>query len=67
METVMEMAMRVDVPYHGDQVFDETFELWVRGFQERNGLEADGIIGRKTLLYLMKSSINEPKLLQTWE
>jgi murein L,D-transpeptidase YcbB/YkuD len=64
--TIMEMAVSVDVPYHGGQVFDAAFELWLKGFQVRNGLEADGIVGRKTLLYLMKASIKEPKLLQTW-
>jgi len=65
--TIMEMATRVDVPYHGDQVFDAAFELWLKGFQVRNGLEADGIVGRNTLLHLMTASIDEPKLLRTWE
>ena len=64
--TIMEMAVNVEVPYHGGQVFDAAFELWLKGFQLRNGLEADGIVGRKTLLYLMRASINEPKLVQTW-
>jgi len=64
--TIMEMAVNVEVPYHGGQVFDAAFELWLKGFQLRNGLEADGIVGRKTLLYLMRASINEPKLAQTW-
>ena len=65
--TIMEMATRVDVPYHGDRVFDDAFELWLKNFQIRNGLEADGIVGRNTLLYLMTASIYEPKLLRTWE
>ena len=65
--TIMEMAALVDVPYHGDQVFDAAFELWLKSFQTRNGLEADGIVGRNTLLQLMTASINEPKLLRTWE
>lgn len=64
--TVMEMAARVDVPYQGAQLFDASFEHWLRGFQMRNGLEADGIVGRHTLLYLMTASIEEPQLLQTW-
>ena len=64
--TVMEMAARVDVPYQGAQLFDASFEHWLRGFQMRNGLEADGIVGRNTLLYLMTASIEEPQLLQTW-
>jgi general secretion pathway protein A len=65
--TIMEMAARVDVPYYGEQVFDAGFEQWLRNFQIRNGLEADGIVGRNTLLHLMTSSIEDPQLLQTWE
>jgi general secretion pathway protein A len=65
--TIMEMASLVDVPYHGDRVFDAAFELWLRGFQARNGLKADGIVGRNTLLQLMTASIQEPKLLRIWE
>lgn len=65
--TVMEMATLVDVPYHGDKVFDAAFELWLKGFQTRNGLEADGIVGRNTLLHLMTASIQEPKLLRNWK
>jgi len=65
--TIMKMATLVDVPYHGNQVFDAAFELWLKSFQARNGLEADGIVGRNTLLHLMTASIKEPKLLRTWE
>ena len=65
--TIMEMASLVDVPYHGERIFDAAFELWLKGFQARNGLEADGIVGRNTLLNLMTASIQEPKLLRTWE
>ncbi len=65
--TVMEMATRVDDPYNGEQVFDVAFELWLKDFQVRNGLKADGIVGRNTLLQLMTASIDEPKLLRTWE
>jgi len=65
--TIMEMAARDDVPYHGGQVFDATFERWLKNFQLRNGLEADGIVGRNTLLHLMTTSIEEPRLLQNWE
>ena len=64
--TIIEMATRVDVPYHGGQVFDAAFEEWLKNFQIRNGLRADGIVGRNTLLYLMTASIDEPQLLQTW-
>ena len=64
--TIIEMATRVDVPYHGGQVFDAAFEGWLKDFQIRNGLQADGIVGRNTLLYLMTASIDEPQLLQSW-
>ena len=63
----MEMATRVDDPYNGEQVFDAAFELWLKSFQSRNGLEADGIVGRNTLLHLMTASIDEPKLLRSWK
>ena len=65
-DTIMEMATRVDVPYHGEQVFDTEFERWLKSYQILNGLEADGIVGRKTLLYLMTASIDDPQLLQSW-
>ncbi len=65
--TIMEMAARVDDPYTGEQVYDAAFELWLKNFQSRNGLDADGIVGRNTLLHLMTASIKEPKLLRTWE
>jgi len=64
--TIMEMATRVDLPYHGENVFDTAFEDWLKGFQVRNGLDADGIVGRNTLLHLMTASISEPQLLDTW-
>lgn len=64
--TVIAMAGRVDVPYQGAQLFDASFEHWLRNFQMRNGLEPDGIVGRRTLLYLMTASIEEPQMLQTW-
>ena len=65
--TILEMAARVDVPYHGEQVFGTDFERWLQTFQTRNGLKADGIVGRNTLLLLIRASINEPQLLQTWD
>jgi len=64
--TILEMAARVDVPYHGEQTFNADFENWLKSFQQQNSLKADGIVGRNTLLYLMTASINEPRLLQTW-
>ncbi|MGD9264878.1 MAG: AAA family ATPase, partial [Lysobacterales bacterium] len=48
-QTVMDMASRVAMPYHGERVFDDVFESWLKGFQARNGLQADGIVGRNTL------------------
>jgi general secretion pathway protein A len=66
-QTVMDMASRVAMPYHGERVFDGAFEGWLRDFQARNGLQADGIIGRNTLLHLMTASIEEPRLLDSWE
>ena len=65
--TVLEMATHVDVPYQGAQLFDASFEHWLKGFQMRNGLEPDGIVGRQTLLYLITASIEEPNLLQAWD
>ncbi len=66
-ETIMEMASRVAMPYHGERVFDYAFENWLKNFQARNGLAADGIVGRNTLLYLMTASIEDPQLLAHWE
>ncbi len=42
--------------------FDLQFENWIKGFQQREGLPADGVIGPQTLLYLMAPSIAEPRL-----
>jgi murein L,D-transpeptidase YcbB/YkuD len=63
----MAMAARVDIPYRGGHVFDAAFENWLKSFQLRNGLDADGIIGRNTLLHLMTASIEEPQLLLSWD
>jgi general secretion pathway protein A len=65
--TIMQMAQRVENPYRGGPVFDENFEDWLKDFQSRNGLNADGIVGRNTLLHLMTASIEEPALIQAWE
>ena len=64
--TILDMAGRVEEPYYGEPVFDSAFELWLKDFQSRNGLEADGIVGRNTLLHLMTASIEDPQLLQAW-
>ena len=65
--TILEMASRVTMPYHGGRTFDAAFESWLKDFQVRNGLKADGIVGRNTLLHLMTSSIEDPQLLKSWE
>ena len=65
--TIIEMAAIVDIPYHGGPLFDLDFERWLKSFQTRNGLQADGIVGRNTLLHLMTASIQEPQLLKSWE
>lgn len=65
--TIMQMAQRVENPYRGGLFFGEAFETWLKSFQIRNGLQDDGIVGRNTLLLLMTASIEEPKLLQSWE
>jgi general secretion pathway protein A len=59
---LFEMAARVQPPYQGRRVFDAGFETWLRDFQVRSGLQPDGIVGPKTLLYLMRFSITEPSL-----
>lgn len=67
-DIVMEMASFADPAWHGSGVFDEEFEAWLKAFQRRNGLRADGIIGPKTLMYLIAPSIDEPRLvLETTE
>lgn len=60
---VMQMAALADVPWNGGGIFDADFENWLRGFQQRNGLTSDGIVGPKTLLYLMAPTIDQPRLL----
>jgi murein L,D-transpeptidase YcbB/YkuD len=39
------------------------FESWLMAFQRRHGLEADGIVGPNTLLYLMAPTIAQPRLI----
>ncbi len=62
-ERVVQLATRTPEPFVGGTQFDEAFERWLVQFQGRNGLDADGIVGPKTLLYLMRYSIQEPRLL----
>jgi len=61
-EIVMEMAAQANPPWTGGSHFDAGFESWLMEFQRRHALDADGIIGPKTLLYLMAPTITEPRL-----
>jgi general secretion pathway protein A len=66
-ERIVQLARRAPAAYDGPPAFDAGFERWLVDFQVRNGLEADGIVGPKTLLYLMRHSIEEPRLVMTLE
>jgi len=61
-DIVMEMAALAEPAWNGHPVFDENFESWLVAFQRRHGLQADGIIGPRTLMYLVAPTISEPRL-----
>jgi len=61
-EAILEMASTSNPPYQGERGFGTEFEAWLKQFQIRNGLDPDGIVGPKTLLYLMRDSIEQPRL-----
>lgn len=61
-DIVMDLATRADTPWTGEPVFDQAFESWLKEFQRRHGLEADGIVGPVTLLHLMAPTITSPRL-----
>jgi general secretion pathway protein A len=61
-DIVMDMVALADPGWSGSGLFDEDFESWLMAFQQRNGLQADGIIGPKTLMYLVAATIVEPRL-----
>ncbi len=61
-DIVMRMAEQASPAWTGGSVFDEGFELWLKAFQRQHALMADGIIGPRTLLYLMAPTITEPRL-----
>jgi len=61
-DIVMEMAALAEPGWSGSGLFDENFESWLMAFQRRNGLQADGIIGPRTLMYLVAPTIVEPRL-----
>jgi peptidoglycan hydrolase-like protein with peptidoglycan-binding domain len=62
-DIVLEMAGFADPAWSGADVFDSGFESWLRTFQRRNGLKADGIVGPNTLIYLMAPTISQPRLI----
>jgi general secretion pathway protein A len=66
-EMVVDLASLADSPYAGSNEFGPDFEDWLIAFQQRNGLDADGIVGPTTLLYLIRPSIPEPVLKNEWE
>jgi general secretion pathway protein A len=67
-ETIIGLAAgQGEEPYSGAPVFAAEFERWLKNFQDRLGLEPDGIVGPRTLLYLIRSSISEPALASTWD
>ena len=66
-ETVLRLAGLADQPYSGPASFGPDFERWLMAFQRRHGLDADGIVGPRTLLYLMRPSIAEPALKHDWQ
>ena len=66
-DIVIEMAEFAEPAWSGDQVFDAGFETWLMGFQVRNGLKADGIVGPNTLIHLMAPTITEPRLVMAAE
>jgi general secretion pathway protein A len=65
-ETVLRLAAMAEEPYSGAASFDTDFESWLLAFQSRYGLETDGIVGPKTLLYLIRPSVSEPGLKTDW-
>jgi general secretion pathway protein A len=65
-QTILSMARSAEPPYAGPAGFGVEFEDWLRSFQQRHGLDRDGIVGPKTLLYLMRPTVNEPVLLSQW-
>jgi general secretion pathway protein A len=62
-DIVMQMATFAEPAWQGGGAFDASFEAWLMNFQRRNGLDADGIVGPNTLVYLMAPTITEPRLL----
>jgi general secretion pathway protein A len=66
-DTVLHLAGLADQAYSGPAVFGVEFEGWLIGFQQKYGLKADGIVGPRTLLYLIRPSISDPELKSDWQ
>ncbi len=66
-DIVMGLAGQAIPAWQGSGIFDSGFESWLTEFQRNNSLRADGIIGPKTLLYLMAPTITVPRLVVTSE
>jgi len=62
-DIVMEMAGYAEPAWIGKGEFGDGFESWLKAFQSRNGLSADGIVGPHTLIYLMAPTISQPRLI----
>ena len=62
-DIVMQMAAFAEPAWQGGGAFDASFEAWLINFQRRNGLDADGIVGPNTLVYLMAPTISQPRLI----
>jgi general secretion pathway protein A len=61
-DIIMSLAGQAEPAWQGNGIFDAGFESWLTEFQRNNSLRADGIVGPKTLLYLMAPTITEPRL-----
>jgi general secretion pathway protein A len=66
-DIVIEMAGLADPAWSGAGIFDSGFESWLMSFQRHHGLDADGIVGPNTLIYLMAPTITQPRLILTAE
>ncbi len=67
-DTVLGLAAaEPERPFEGEAVFDAAFEQWLITFQRRHALRPDGIVGPRSLLYLMRNAISEPVLRSSWE
>ncbi|GAB4198030.1 MAG: ExeA family protein [Wenzhouxiangellaceae bacterium] len=56
------------LPYTGpvDERFDPALTHWVKTFQNRHGLSADGIVGPATRIYLAAEAVTQPHLVEEW-